>query len=79
MTSWANRYRCGSNKNKSPSVTDCDKELVDQVRICQILYELYLKLTTFKGMIYMLHYNMDENCMMLVYNGYSVVVKHNQA
>ncbi|XP_021955011.1 uncharacterized protein LOC110851509 [Folsomia candida] len=50
MTSWANRYRCGSNKNKSPSVTDCDKELVDQVRICQILYELYLKLTTFKDM-----------------------------
>lgn len=49
MTSWANRYRFGSYKNKAPSVPENDQELGDMVRICQILYELYVKLTTFKG------------------------------
>jgi len=50
MTSWSNRYRHGSNKNKSPHLPDDDSRLADMVRICQIIYELYSKLTTARGL-----------------------------
>jgi hypothetical protein len=49
MMSWATRYRFGSNKNKAPQFPEDDPKLAKTIRMCQVLYEMFVELTSSKG------------------------------
>jgi hypothetical protein len=49
MMSWATRYRFGSNKNKPPQFPEDDPKLAKTIRMCQVLYEMFVELTSSKG------------------------------